>query len=987
MRKLALLALLMCLVLSTVSSAGVLREIWWQSLGIDDAILLVNSGTPADQIDILPEPTWVNIADNYVAKMSGWLTVPATGEYTFYVSGDDYQRLYLSQDDNPANAEQIAYVDGWTASQEWEKYDTQKSAPMMLEEGQVLAIYGIMQEGGGGDGQDWGWIEPGSDTITLIPGEYLSTPYETMAVSPSPASGATGVIDAKLSWVAPAKVENPVYDVYFGTDPAALAPIAEGIVETSVEAGAAGIDLGFDTTYYWQVNVDGNAGLVWSFTTEPETFAVQGMVATTNGISQEGSEPDKVLNGVVSQEATDQWLAAPPEGEALYLQLELPRVLKLVEMTVFNSNTQFEALLGYGAKDVTVEYSVDGADWMAVGDVELAQSAETVLDMHGVGAKYVKLTINSTWGGLFPDSGLAEVGLSYVPAQARLIGPANGATGVAPSTVLDWYAGRGAVSSDVTVNGEVTTVEGSSLAADLVYGLPYTWSVDENDGTDIWAGDEWSFTTAEFVSAGAGTLIYDEAGNTLDIDMGGADLTAYAPDTLRVAYKGNPVGFTEADGVVTMGASGADIWGNSDQFRYAYKTLNGDGSIVARVDGIENITNNWTKAGVMIRQSTDAGSAHSMTVITGNFWSSGSGNGASFQGRQTAGAASVNADNGGDPVAPPYYVKVVREGDNITGFISPDAENWTQLGDAREVVMEDPVLIGLAVTSHDAGNTVVAQLSDISTEGDVTGDWTAEAIGMDMPSNDAAGLYVTIADAAGGAATVVADDPAATQAISTVNWNIPLAGLEGVDLSNVATVTVGAGAPDAPAAGSGTVEVALSVGTPLSHNVTADVTSPDDVIIGIPDDGVTTGGADNGWPAAEYPALAIDNDVATKFLHFKGNVEPTGIQVTPAVGATVVTGIALTTANDAVERDPTSFELYGSNEGIEGPYTLIASGDIVDFAGAEAWPRFTKNATPITFENEVAYTNYQLLFPTVRDAASANSMQIAEIELIGVSSY
>jgi len=978
MKKSALLALLVCLLVSTVSTAGVLREIWWVNLGIDDAIALVNSGTPADQATILAQPTWADIADNYVAKMSGWLTVPATGEYTFYVSGDDYQRLYISQDDDPANAVLVAFVDGWTASKEWTKYADQKSAPMTLEEGQVLAIVGIMQEGGGGDGQDWGWTGPGFEAITVIPGEYLSHPYETMAGSPSPASGATGIIDAMLSWAAPAVGEDPVYDVYFGTDPAALAPIAEGIVETAVDAGTAGIDLDFETTYYWRVDASGVEGQVWSFTTEPMTFAMQNVVATSNGTAQEGSGPEKTLDGLTSMEATEQWLAAPPEGEALWIQFEFARVYKMYDMKVFNSNTQFEALLGYGAKSVTIETSADGAEWAAFGDVELAQAAESTIDLAGVGAKFVRLTINSTWGGLFPDSGLAEVAFTYVPAQARLVAPANGATGVSPATVLDWYAGRDAVSSDVTVNGVVATVEASSFAADLVYGMPYTWSVDENDGAAVWEGDEWSFTTAEFVSVASDVLAYGEAGNTLEIAMDGADLTAYAPDTLRVAYKGNPVGFAEADGVVTMSGAGTDIWNNADQFRYAYKTLNGDGSIIARVDSISNITNNWTKAGVMIRQSTAPGSAHSLTVITGNFWAAGAGNGASFQGRQVADGGSVNND-AATAVAPPYYVKVERVGNILTGFISADGAEWLQLGGDREVVMEDPVLIGLAVTSHDAANTVIAQLSEISTTGDVTGDWTAEAIGMAMPSNDAAGLYVAIEDAAGGVATVVNADPAATQAISTQNWNIPLASLEGVDLANVAKIVVGAGAPDAPAAGSGTVNVTISFGTPLSHNVLADVTSPADVIVGVPNDG--------DWPGAETPNLAFDNNTATKYLHFKGETEPTGVQITPAVGATVVTGLALTTANDAVERDPISFELYGSNEGIDGPYTLIASGDVVDFAGEVAWPRFTKNVTPITFENEVAYTNYQILFPAVRNPGGANSMQIAEIELIGVSTW
>jgi hypothetical protein len=99
-------------------------------------------------------------------------------------------------------------------------------------------------------------------------------------------------------------------------------------------------------------------------------------------------------------------------------------------------------------------------------------------------------------------------------------------------------------------------------------------------------------------------------------------------------------------------------------------------------------------------------------------------------------------------------------------------------------------------------------------------------------------------------------------------------------------------------------------------------------------------------------------------------------------GPTVVTGLTFTTANDAAERDPVAFELSGSNDGFGGPWTLIAKGDIVDFAGATAAARFTKNTTPITFENTVAYKFYQVLFTPVRDPAAANSMQIAEVELI-----
>jgi len=162
-----------------------------------------------------------------------------------------------------------------------------------------------------------------------------------------------------------------------------------------------------------------------------------------------------------------------------------------------------------------------------------------------------------------------------------------------------------------------------------------------------------------------------------------------------------------------------------------------------------------------------------------------------------------------------------------------------------------------------------------------------------------------------------------------------------------------------------------------------DITAPGDIVKGVPDQPETDWN-DVGWPPAENPSLCIDDNAGTKYLHFAGDIQSTGVQITPLDGLSIVTGITLTTANDAPERDPITYELYGSNDSIDGPYELIAEGDVVDFAGEEAWPRFTKNETPITFANDKAYAHYQLMFPTVRDPVAQNSMQIAEIELLGV---
>ena len=161
-----------------------------------------------------------------------------------------------------------------------------------------------------------------------------------------------------------------------------------------------------------------------------------------------------------------------------------------------------------------------------------------------------------------------------------------------------------------------------------------------------------------------------------------------------------------------------------------------------------------------------------------------------------------------------------------------------------------------------------------------------------------------------------------------------------------------------------------------------DITAPGDIVVGVPNDGIEDGGDDSGWPPNELPPFGFDNQILTKYLHFKGDVEPSGLRITPAVGPTLVTGLTFTTANDAEPRDPVEYELSGSNDSIDGPYTLIAAGPIVDFADSTAWPRRTITETPIKFANTVSYEHYQIMFPVVRDPGGANSMQIAEVELL-----
>ena len=169
--------------------------------------------------------------------------------------------------------------------------------------------------------------------------------------------------------------------------------------------------------------------------------------------------------------------------------------------------------------------------------------------------------------------------------------------------------------------------------------------------------------------------------------------------------------------MVTMSGAGHDIWDNADDFRFAYKSLTGNGSVVVKVESLVN-TNAWAKAGVMIRQSLDADSKFAYMIVS---YSSG----VSFGWRQQAAGTCGSVTQAG--IAAPQWVKLTRTGDAFTAQYSADGKTWLDIKNAdgtvttTTVAMTGPVYIGLCVTSHNAAATTVAVMSGAATTGNVTG--------------------------------------------------------------------------------------------------------------------------------------------------------------------------------------------------------------------------------------------------------------------------
>jgi regulation of enolase protein 1 (concanavalin A-like superfamily) len=154
----------------------------------------------------------------------------------------------------------------------------------------------------------------------------------------------------------------------------------------------------------------------------------------------------------------------------------------------------------------------------------------------------------------------------------------------------------------------------------------------------------------------------------------------------------------------TISGSGADVWGSSDQFRFVYQTMSGDGEIVAHLTALQKV-NDWTKAGVMIRETLSSGSPHALMLVTPTGVK-----GLAFQRRVAANGVSTSTSGGTG--SPPAWLKLTRSGGRVSAYRSNDGATWTLVG-TETFSMGTTVNVGLAVTSHDNTQTATATFDSV----------------------------------------------------------------------------------------------------------------------------------------------------------------------------------------------------------------------------------------------------------------------------------
>ncbi|APB69518.1 pectin esterase [Paenibacillus polymyxa] len=185
------------------------------------------------------------------------------------------------------------------------------------------------------------------------------------------------------------------------------------------------------------------------------------------------------------------------------------------------------------------------------------------------------------------------------------------------------------------------------------------------------------------------------SGSWLSEEIGSEDNDGYIKGHTQVLKE-------DASGSSIRLKSAGDVDGKADIFHYAYQKWEGDTEITARVEQITPVDDN-AEAGVMIRESLKPGSK--MAFMSLAFVKYGK-QGILISRDQTDGTtkrASMETF-----IATPYSVRLVRQGQKVTGWVSADGvTNWEKVGETViDVPNNQPLLIGLATDASKQQNDV-----------------------------------------------------------------------------------------------------------------------------------------------------------------------------------------------------------------------------------------------------------------------------------------
>jgi hypothetical protein len=152
--------------------------------------------------------------------------------------------------------------------------------------------------------------------------------------------------------------------------------------------------------------------------------------------------------------------------------------------------------------------------------------------------------------------------------------------------------------------------------------------------------------------------------------------------------------------VFTLNGAGTSLWGTADGFNFAYQSLSGDGTVVARI----LTAGSSTIGGVEVRDSL---SANAMSAFL-SYYSSA----VYFNYRASTGGTTSQASSGG--ITLPCWLKMSRSGTSLSAYVSADGVTWVAVGSSQTISMGSNIYIGTGVTSGSTSTLATVTLDNVS---------------------------------------------------------------------------------------------------------------------------------------------------------------------------------------------------------------------------------------------------------------------------------
>ncbi|MFC5539255.1 Ig-like domain-containing protein [Rhodocytophaga aerolata] len=290
---------------------------------------------------------------------------------------------------------------------------------------------------------------------------------------------------------------------------------------------------------------------------------------------------------------------------------------------------------------------------------------------------------NSDYGSIGEYTISGKITLSNTPPQVSISSPIQGSSFAAPASIS-----LHANASDQ--NGSISKVEfyngSTKLGEDLSAPYSFSW-------TNVATGN-YTLTAKATDNLGVSTISKAVSVNVVTAGLPSPWKNA---DIGAVALAGKA---SYTNGRFTLQSGGFDFYKAPDAFQYVYQPLSGDATILAKIESMGNTHSN-ALAGIMIRESLSASAT--FVALAANASNT------NFMWRQGAGTPGYKQVGG----SAPRWLKLSRNGNTFTSFVSTDGTTWTQAG-STSLTMGSNLYVGLALTSQNTTQLNTGIFSNVS---------------------------------------------------------------------------------------------------------------------------------------------------------------------------------------------------------------------------------------------------------------------------------